>query len=141
MNKLPFFRLLPLLLAVAAAAQTSSDATSNSFVGAFEAIGTRTNVQVNLTITYPATAVAEDYVDVSALRPDTSAVLASVVNKAAPLELFAAAVAQAILDKYPQMQSVGVVMLYNSGQFTQQTVQAVRSRAAKTAAIAASAKK
>ncbi len=128
-----------LLLAFAATAQTSTDGTSNSFIGAIEAVGTR-NVQVNLTATYAATTIPEDYVDVALPRPDTSAVLQSVVNKSAPLEVFAAAVAQAILDKYPQMQSVGVQILFASSQATQQTVQAVRTRPAKVATAATAAK-
>ena len=134
-------KLIPslLFLALAAVAQTSADGTSNSFIGAIEAVGTR-NVQVNLTIAYPATAVPEDYVDVALLRPDTSAVLQGVVNKAAPLEVFAAAVAQAILDKYPQMQSVGVQILFASNLATQQSVQAVRTRPAKVTAPTAVAK-
>jgi dihydroneopterin aldolase len=129
-----------LFLALTAAAQISSDGVSNSFIGAIEAIGGRT-VQVNLNISYPSTASPEDYVDVSLLRPDTSAVIASVENKSAPLERFAAAIAQAILDKYPQMQSVGVQIFFAPNQATQQTVQAFRTRPPKAVDPATAAKK
>lgn len=127
-------------LACTAAAQTSLDGTTNSFIAAVESVGGRT-IQVNLNITYPATAIAEDYLDVAALRQDTSAVVAGVSNKSAPLELFAASIAQGILDKYPQLQSVGVQVLYGPSQGAQQTVQSIRTRPAKVATPAVSASK
>lgn len=117
------------LVTYSASAQSSPDGASNSFLAALETVGAR-QIYVYLTIAYPDTAVAEDYIDASLLRQDVTSVVQNVPNKTAPLEVFAAAALNALYGKYPQTSSIVVQVLYLPQTLNQQSAQAQRTRPA-----------
>ena len=131
--------LLPFFIALCSA-QTTPDGASNSFLAALETVGTR-QIYVYLTVAYPDTGVAEDYVDATLLRQDVTSVVQNIANKTAPFEVFAAATLNALYGKYPQMSSIVVQVLYLPQTLNQQSAQAQRTRSTKVATPATAAKK
>lgn len=126
------FRLfLPLILLAAAAPMPgfgqTVDGTSNTFVGAIVSVGNRP-IQVFLTVTYADNLAEDQYVDVNAFRQDTTAAIQAVVNQNAPLEVFSAAILNALFTKYTQVQSLVVQVAYQSQTVNQQTIQSQRTR-------------
>lgn len=88
---------------------------SSDFAASIEPLGSRT-AQTNLTVVYLDTTKDDQFVDVAAIRADTSALIRG-AGATAPVEAYAKAVAKGLADKYPQIAGL-TVTVYTS--FTSQ---------------------
>ena len=85
---------------------------NSDFVAAVDALGIRP-AQTNLSVVYLDTTKDDQFLDVTVLRADVTALIRGVTPTTAPPEVFAKAIGKGLTDKYLQLAGVTVTVFLN----------------------------